>query len=66
MADALGTLIAKLSQIVDRVQSGEGILGALVTGTDEGRALIADLAAGTVLRVASGLIVVKDLEYRIP
>ncbi len=30
------------------------------------RALIADLAAGTVLRVASGLIVVKDLEYRIP
>jgi len=30
------------------------------------RALVADLAAGTVLRVGSGLIVVKDLNYRIP
>jgi hypothetical protein len=29
-------------------------------------ALIADMAAGAVLRVASGLIVVKDLKYRIP
>jgi hypothetical protein len=30
------------------------------------RALIADMAAGAVLRVASGLVIVKDLEYRIP
>ncbi len=29
-------------------------------------ALISDMAAGAVLRVASGLIVVKDLKYRIP
>jgi hypothetical protein len=30
------------------------------------RALIADMAAGAVLRVASGLAVIEDLEYRIP
>jgi hypothetical protein len=30
------------------------------------RALIADMAAGAVLRVASGLAVVTDLEYQIP
>ena len=30
------------------------------------RALIADMAAGAVLRVASGLAVVKDLEFQIP
>jgi hypothetical protein len=30
------------------------------------RALIADIAAGAVLRVASGVMVIKDLEYRIP
>ena len=29
-------------------------------------ALIADMAAGAIVRVASGLLVVKDLEYRIP
>jgi len=52
LADNLGTLIAKLSQIVDQVQSGEGILGALVTGTDEGRELIADLK-GTAASIRS-------------
>ncbi len=30
------------------------------------RALIVDMAAGAVLRVASGLAVIKDLEYEIP
>ncbi len=30
------------------------------------RALIADMAAGELIRIASGMIVVKDLSYRIP
>lgn len=30
------------------------------------RALIADMAAGAVIRVGSGLAVIKDLKYRIP
>lgn len=30
------------------------------------RALITDMAAGAVLRIASGLAVIRDLEYRIP
>lgn len=50
---------------------GEGkFAGISGTGTLRVRspmhALISDMAAGAVLRVASGLIVVKDLKYRIP
>ncbi len=50
---------------------GEGkFAGISGTGTLRVRspmhALIADMAAGAVLRVASGLMVVKDLKYRIP
>ena len=50
---------------------GEGkFAGISGTGTLRVRspmhALISDLASGAVLRVASGLIVVKDLKYRIP
>jgi len=50
---------------------GEGkFAGISGTGTVRIRspmhALISDLAGGAVVRVASGLIVIKDLEYRIP
>ncbi len=50
---------------------GEGkFAGISGTGTLRVRspmhALVSDLAAGAILRIASGLMVVKDLEYRIP
>ena len=53
--------------LIDGEGKFKGISGAGVLHVRSPmRALIADMAAGAILRVASGLAVVKDLDYQIP